>query len=194
MSFSYFGYSQLNGTISQFLANTSTLADGTRMYSMLLSVNAIVILATQFAVLRRISAWNPFTVVLLSNLLIALSFLFFLFPAAYLPLLLFITVFSLGELLIGARFDALVDELSSAENKGLYFGCSEVVRLGTISGPIVGGGLLGMFGFQAAWPVFGVLSGITIAGACLIGAARLRHRRLRVNTTVDEADAGRVIG
>lgn len=194
MSFSYFGYSQLNGTISQFLANTSTLADGTRMYSMLLSVNAIVILATQFAVLRRISAWNPFTVVLLSNLLIALSFLFFLFPAAYLPLLLFITVFSLGELLIGARFDALVDELSSAENKGLYFGCSEVVRLGTISGPIVGGGLLGMFGFQAAWPVFGVLSGITIAGACLIGAARLRHRRLRVNTNVDEADAGRVIG
>lgn len=177
MSFSYFGYSQLNGTVSQFLANTNTLSDGTRLYSILLSVNAIVILTTQFAVLRRISAWNPFNVVILSNLLIGLSFLFFLFPASYLPLLLFIIVFSLGELLIGARFDALVDELSSTENKGLYFGCAEIVKLGTISGPIVGGGLLGIFGFQAGWPVFGFLSGLTIAGALLIRSAKLRHRR-----------------
>ncbi|WP_310830311.1 MFS transporter [Paenibacillus pedocola] len=176
MSFSYFGYSQLNGTVSQFLSNTGTLADGTRLYSILLSVNAVVILTTQFAVLRRISTWNPFTVVLLSNLLLGLSFLFFLFPAAYPPLLLFITVFSLGELLIGARFDALVDELSSADNKGLYFGCAEIVKLGTISGPIAGGGLLGMFGFQAAWPVFGLLSGITLTGALLIRAARIKDR------------------
>ncbi|CAH1221905.1 Na(+), Li(+), K(+)/H(+) antiporter [Paenibacillus auburnensis] len=176
MSFSYFGYSQLNGTVSQFLSNTAMLADGTRLYSILLSANAIVILAAQFAVLRLISTWNPFTVVLLSNLLIGLSFLFFLFPAAYPPLLLFITVFSLGELLIGARFDALVDELSSADNKGLYFGCAEIVKLGTISGPIAGSGLLGMFGFQAAWPVFGLLSGITLTGALLIRAARIKHR------------------
>ncbi|MNB94647.1 putative transporter [compost metagenome] len=175
MSFSYFGYSQLNGTVSQYLSGTALLTDGTRLYSILLSVNAVVILAAQFAVLRLISGWNPFNVVLLSNLLIGLSFLFFLFPPAYLPLLLFIAVFSLGELLIGARFDALVDELSSADNKGLYFGCAEMVKLGTISGPVAGGGLLGIFGFQAAWPVFGLLAIITLAGTGLIRAARLRH-------------------
>lgn len=178
MSFSYFGYSQLNGTISQFLANTGSLDDGTQMYSLLLSVNAIVILTTQFAVLRWISSWNPFNVVILSNVLIGVSFLFFLLPVSIPSLLLFITVFSLGELLIGARFDALVDELSSADNKGLYFGYSEVVRLGTISGPIVGGALLGKLGFQAVWPVFGVLSGLTIAGAILIYAAKVKHRYL----------------
>ncbi|MNC08425.1 putative transporter [compost metagenome] len=203
MSFSYFGYSQLNGTVSQFLSNTSTLADGTRLYSILLSVNAIVILTTQFAVLRRISTWNPFNVVLLSNLLLGLSFLFFLFPAAYLPLLLFITVFSLGELLIGARFDALVDELSSVDNKGLYFGCAEIVKLGTISGPIAGGGLLGLFGFQAAWPVFGLLSGITLAGALLIRGDRIKHRHSVLSTAgqgllsiekLDEKAVSRVSG
>lgn len=182
MSFSYFGYSQLNSTVSQFLSNTAMPADGTRLYSILLSANAIIILAAQFAVLRLISGWNPFNVVLLSNLLIGLSFLFFLFPAAYLPLLLFIVVFSLGELLIGARFDALVDELSCAENKGLYFGCTEIVRLGTISGPVVGGSLLGLFGFQTAWPVFGLLAVITLAGAGLIRAAGMKH--LRSRTTV----------
>lgn len=179
MSFSYFGYSQLNGTVSQYLSNTAMLADGTRLYSILLSANAIVILAAQFAVLRLISGWNPFNVVLLSNLLLGLSFLFFLFPAAYLPLLLFILVFSLGELLIGARFDALVDELSSAENKGLYFGCTEIVKLGTISGPLVGGGLLGRFGFQAAWPVFGLLAVITLTGSGLLLVARQKHLHTR---------------
>ncbi|WP_042195961.1 MFS transporter [Paenibacillus camerounensis] len=179
MSFSYFGYSQLNGTVSQYLSGTALLTDGTRLYSILLSVNAVVILAAQFAVLRLISGWNPFNVVLLSNLLIGLSFLFFLFPPAYLPLLLFIAVFSLGELLIGARFDALVDELSSADNKGLYFGCAEMVKLGTISGPVAGGGLLGIFGFQAAWPVFGLLAIITLAGTGLIRAAGWKHMRTR---------------
>ncbi|MNI70688.1 putative transporter [compost metagenome] len=147
------------------------------MYSVLLSVNAILILLTQFAVLRRIAAWNPFNVVLLSNLLIGLSFLCFLFPLSYPILLLFITLFSLGELLIGARFDALVDELAAPENKGLYFGCSEMVRFGTIGGPVVGGGLLGLFGFQAAWPVFGMLCAVTVTGAVLIHAAKLRHHR-----------------
>lgn len=155
MSFSYFGYSQLNGTVSQYLSGTALLTDGTRLYSILLSVNAVVILAAQFAVLRLISGWNPFNVVLLSNLLIGLSFLFFLFPPAYLPLLLFIAVFSLGELLIGARFDALVDELSSADNKGLYFGCAEMVKLGTISGPVAGGGCWGSSDFRRPGPCSG---------------------------------------
>lgn len=97
MSFSFFGYSQLNGTVSQYLTATSALADGARMYSVILSLNAVVILAAQFAVLRWISKWNPFHVVLTSNLLIAASFLFFVLPVSPLMPLLFITVFSLGS-------------------------------------------------------------------------------------------------
>jgi hypothetical protein len=91
--------------------------------------------------------------------------------------LLFITVISLGELLIGARFDALVDELSSDNNKGLYFGCSEFVKIGTTFGPILGAGLLGMYGVEAPVPVFGLIGVITAAGAGLIGIARFKHLR-----------------
>ncbi|MNE69802.1 hypothetical protein D3C80_1655510 [compost metagenome] len=75
-----------------------------------------------------------------------------------------------------------MDELSSADNKGLYFGCAEIVKLGTISGPIAGGGLLGLFGFQAAWPVFGLLSVITLTGAFLIRGARIKHRHSVLST------------
>ncbi|MNC31095.1 Major Facilitator Superfamily protein [compost metagenome] len=175
MSFSFFGYSQLNATVSQYLANTKSLTNGVQLYSTLLSANALIILVAQFVLLRWISRWNPFTVVLVSNLLIGLSFLPFILPPALLPLLAFIVLFSVGELLIGARFDALVDDLATAEVKGLYFGCSELIKVGTIAGPLAGTRLLGHFGVQAGFPVFALLCGITILGAGLIAIAKSRH-------------------
>lgn len=189
MSFSFFGYSQLNGTVSQYLAATSALEDGARIYSVILSLNAMVILAAQFAVLRLIAKWNPFQVVLVSNLLIAASFLFFVLPVSPVMPLLFITVFSLGELLIGARFDALVDELSSDNNKGLYFGCSEFVKVGTTFGPMLGAGLLGLYGIESPVPVFGMIGCITGTGAVLIGAAQFRHLR-KSRQAVDATNKG----
>lgn len=177
MCFSFFGYSQLNGTVSQYLAATAALTDGTRMYSAILSINAVVVLAAQFAVLRWISRWNSFYVVLVSNLLLGTSFLFFVLPLSPIMPLLFIMVFSLGELLIGARFDALVDELSPQNNKGLYFGCSEFVKMGTTFGPMLGAGLLGLYGVESPAPVFGLIGGITAVGAIMIGMASFRHLR-----------------
>ncbi|WP_157685498.1 MFS transporter [Paenibacillus donghaensis] len=177
VSFSFFGYSQLNSTVSQYMANSNTFADGIRLYSTLLSANAVIILAAQFILLRWISGWNPFNVILTSNLLISLSFLCFVFPSSYLMLLVFIVLFSVGEMLIGARFDALVDELAPEEAKGLYFGSSEWVRTGTIGGPIIGTLLLDQFGFHSGLPVFGLLSVLTIAGAGLIHMAKFNYRR-----------------
>ncbi|MNW59764.1 hypothetical protein D3C74_377030 [compost metagenome] len=81
----------------------------------------------------------------------------------------------MGELLIGARFDALVDELAAAEVKGLYFGCSELVKAGTIAGPLAGSRLLDHFGVQAGFPVFALLCAITVTGAGLIGIAKSKH-------------------
>lgn len=178
MSFSFFGYSQLNATVSQYLANTSSLTNGIQLYSTLLSANALIILIVQFAMLRWISNCNPFNVVLLSNLLISISFLSFLFPASsYTVPLIFILLFSLGELLIGARFDTLVDELASESAKGLYFGCSEFVKIGTIGGPIIGTLLLNQFGFQSGFPVFGLICIICISGSGLISLSKFKHQR-----------------
>lgn len=95
-----------------------------------------------------------------------------------LPLLAFIVLFSVGELLIGARFDALVDELARAEVKGLYFGCSELIKAGTIAGPLAGTRMLGHFGVQAGFPVFALLCAITITGAGLIALAKSRHSKV----------------
>ena len=174
MSFSFFGYSQLNATVSQYLANSHTFADGIKLYSTLLSINAAIILTTQFIVLKSIAKWNPFNVFILSNLLISISFLLFGFSSSYTLLFLSITLFSLGELLIGARFDTLVDELSSEASKGMYFGCSEFVKIGTVFGPIVGTGLLGQLGFQSGFPVFGLLFVITIMGVGFISMAKVK--------------------
>ncbi|OKP88695.1 MFS transporter [Paenibacillus sp. P32E] len=177
MSFSFFGYSQLNATVSQYLANTSSLTNGIQLYSTLLSANALIILIVQFAMLHWISNWNPFNVVLLSNILISISFLSFLFHTSYIVPLIFILLFSLGELLIGARFDTLVDELASESAKGLYFGCSEFVKIGTIEGPILGTFLLNQFGFQSGFSIFGLICLICIIGSGLISLSKFKHQR-----------------
>lgn len=183
MSFSFFGYSQLNATVSQYLANTSSLTNGVQLYSTLLSANAFIVLVAQFAMLRWISNWNPFNVVLLSNLLISMSFLSFLFTAtSFIVPLIFILLFSLGELLIGARFDTMVDELASESAKGLYFGCSEFVKIGTIGGPILGTLLLNQFGFQSGFSVFGLICLICIIGSGLIVLSKFKHQWNIFNT------------
>ncbi|MHA6530507.1 MDR family MFS transporter [Paenibacillus sp. BAC0078] len=177
MSFSFFGYSLLNATVSQFMANTGTLRNGIQLYSTLLSLNGIIILVSQFAILRWIASWNPFNVVLVSNLLIGISFLSLVHSTSYTLLLVFIVLYSLGELLIGARFDTLVDELATEESKGLYFGCSESVKIGTICGPIIGTLLLEQFGLESGLPVFGLLCLITITGAGLLHLAKMKQPR-----------------
>lgn len=163
------------------MANTDTLKNGIQLYSTLLSLNGIIILVSQFAILRWIASWNPFNVVLV-NLLIGISFLSLVHSTSYTLLLLFIVLYSLGELLIGARFDTLVDELATEESKGLYFGCSESVKIGTICGPVIGTLLLEQFGLQSGLPVFGLLCLITITWAGLLHLAKMKHFRGETRT------------
>ncbi|WP_040950154.1 MFS transporter [Gorillibacterium massiliense] len=176
MSFSFFGYAQFNATVSQYVSSASVFTGGIHLYSMLLSMNAVIVLAAQFFVVKRISTWNPFSVILLSNLLIGGSLLLLGLVATFPLLLVFIVLFSLGELLIGARFDTLIDELSAPETKGMYFGLSETVKTGSILGPIIGTFLLGRFGVEAGGLVFTLLCGITLAGSVFIGLAKSRYR------------------
>jgi MFS family permease len=121
-------------------------------------------------------------VILLSNVLLGLSLFLFGFSSTPLLLLVFIVLFSLGELLIGARLDTLVDEMATPETKGSYFGCSELIRAGVITGPIVGTWLLGQYGLSAdaLRLVYSLLGLITLLGSGLIMLAQRGYRKGRV--------------
>lgn len=191
MSFSFFGYAQLNATVAQTLTAGPYFSNGDKLYSTLLMQNAVIILFAQFPLLKLLSRWNSFNVILLSNGLLGFSLFLFGFSSTPLLLLVFILLFSLGELLIGARLDTLVDELATPESKGSYFGCSELIRAGGITGPVVGTWLLGQYGLtpNALHLVYGLLGAVTLMGSGLILLAQRGYRKGRVRdwTQADES-------
>ncbi|WP_265459673.1 MFS transporter [Enterococcus sp. HY326] len=164
---SYFGYSQLNSTIAQFLAWRSP--EGGELYSLLLSLSAILIILLQFPILKISSQRSSASVLILSNLLFAGSLLTVLqFPKLF-WLLLFIVGYSLAELFLGARFDYAVDQLAQEHEKGVYFSISEVVKIGSTLGPIVGGNLISLWGWHNSLPIFLLLAGLTVCGSFFLG-------------------------
>lgn len=179
ISFSFFGYAQLNATVAQTLTTGPYFVSGDKLYSTLLMQNAVIILFAQFPLLKLLSRWDSFYVILLSNVLLGFSLLLFGFSSTPLLLLVFIVLFSLGELLIGARLDTLVDEMATPETKGSYFGCSELIRAGAITGPIVGTWLLGQYELtpNALHLVYGSLGAITLLGSGLILLAQHGYRK-----------------
>ena len=166
VSCSYFGYSQFNSSIAQYLSNLGT--NGVEIYSSLLSLSAIIIVIFQYPVLRLTKQRSSVLVLILSNVLFSLC----LFTAISFPtsigFILFTLFYSLAELLLGSRFDYAVDQLASEENKALYFSWSELIKLGTTVGPVVSGFLISQIGWNSYGVIFILLGFITLIGTVLL--------------------------
>lgn len=127
-------------------------------------MNALLILILQFPVLRLTQRFSPLKLLVVSNILFSLSLLLVSRSSSwgiYLAMVLFL---SLGEVLLGSNFDYSVDGFSAMEDKGFYFGLSEMVRIGNTVGPIVGGMLIEKFTTAHFNEVFLLLGLITLLG------------------------------
>lgn len=164
ITFSYFAYAQFNSTVSQFFANSPLFEDGVTLYSLLLTMNAVMILLLQFPVLRVTKSFSSYSIITASNSFFCISL--WLIPQASHSIAIFFIVLtnSLGELLLGARFDFLIDSLAPSHNKGFYFGLAELTKLGNSLGPIVGAFFIHYFSIEGYQQLFFVLGLITLGG------------------------------
>lgn len=165
MTICYIGYSQFTSTISEYLAK-DFIKDGINFYSMLLTLNAITVLALQYPILNALKRINSYVVMILSNIFIATGLLLFGLSTIKCVLALAIIIFSIGELLIGSRLDVLLDELSNSNPSlaGLYFSGAEIIKIGKFFGPIISGYLISYFTFNSHIIIFLLLSLITLTG------------------------------
>ena len=161
--FSYFGYSQFNSTISQYLSRES--AKGIEIYSSLLSLSALAIIILQFPIIRLTKNFQSSLVLGISNLLFGSCLFIIVFSPNYLALIMFTVLYSLGELLLGARFDYAIDQLANDKNRGMFFSCSELIKIGSTMGPIIGGTLISLLGWEQSTLLFGILGSITMIGS-----------------------------
>lgn len=178
IAFSYFAYAQSQSTVSLFFTSKEFGVGGNSKYSLMLSMNALLILILQFPVLRVTQRFPPLKLLMLSNVLFSFSLLLTPQSSNWGYFLVMVLSFSLGEVLLGSNFDYSVDSFSTEENKGLYFGLSETVRIGNTIGPIVGGLLIEASPSGGFKEIFIILSLITLVGQLFLW---LYGKNIRIN-------------
>ncbi|MFD3872136.1 MFS transporter [Streptomyces sp. NPDC058623] len=131
-------YCQIDSNLSRII--TDDFADGVQFFAVLLTVNAIAVVALQplaTVISKRISARRT---ILLGNALFAVACL--LFPLAGISkpsLITLIVVVSMAEVLVVPTASVLVDELAPPAMRGTYFGAATLRNLGLAAGPAAGG-------------------------------------------------------
>ncbi|GBD60828.1 MFS transporter [Tetragenococcus halophilus] len=170
VSFSYFGYSLFNSTISQYLSRLGE--NGVETYSSLLSLSALAIIIFQFPIIHLTRTIQSNCILAVSNLLFSSClFIVNLFPN-YLALITFTLFYSFGELLLGSRLDYTVDQLANENNKALFFSLAELTKIGSTMGPIIGGVLVSYLGWNNHIIIFCMLGIITLLGSPLLYFSR----------------------
>lgn len=158
------GYSQLTSTLPQYLASSDTFKNGITLYAFIMVLNAVTVIVVQYPLLSISKRYSSLTSMAFGILAIAISLFGISFTSSNWSLILWVIIFTIGEVLIFTITDYFVDEISPAHLKGTYFGAMSFTNIGQVIGPSLGGALLGYFG-----SVNGHLAFIVISFFCIVG-------------------------
>lgn len=191
VAFSYFGYAQFNSTLAQYLTLSPHFSNGSQIYAYILSLNSACILLLQFILLRVTQTLSATSVLLISNLFLASSVVLCGLAATLWGFVFIALIYSLGELLLGSRFDTLVDDMANEDLKGVYFGFAEWIKTGSVLGPIIGAQLLQTTGADRGTLLFPILGSITFLGSFFIILSKKKPRQARLNSNATNPDASK---
>ncbi|QHZ48396.1 MULTISPECIES: MDR family MFS transporter [Bacillus] len=180
------GYAHFSTTLPQYFA--AKMEDGVTVFSWLLVLNAIVVLLVQYPIVNTMKKFPPIHSIILGNILISFSLLFFSFSVNPVIWGIIVIFFTIGEVLIFSMVDMLVDEIAKPGLKGTYFGATGFNRLGNVIGPWLGGFLLSYFGVNGSIYIFFILFVTTASGipALFLAKKHLDQSR-RSNADVTES-------
>lgn len=174
MIFCVLGYGHFGSTLAQYLELSPSFTDGAKWFGYMLSLNAIVVLAVQFPLVRFSSRFSPIVPLIAGNLCVACSLLIFgLFPYIW-TMVLGVVLFTIGEVLMFTMTDVLVDRIAPNELRGTYFGMFGFNNLGNVMAPLLGGFLLDALGVNRPLLIFGIIALTTAFGLPFLLLAR-RH-------------------
>jgi DHA1 family multidrug resistance protein-like MFS transporter len=178
----WFLYTQLTVTFPLYVNEQFDMRGSV---GLLFALNAALAVALQFPVLRildaRIDSWRA---IVLGCVAVGAGFLVLGAVPAIWGLVVFVVLFSVGEIVVVPKLDVLTAYVAPA---GAVAGAFGFASLGWAAGGFLGS-LLGGLGYQAAsragrLPLFwsaGFAVGCLAAAAFAVLAARLRHRRIGV--------------
>ncbi len=168
------GYSQMTVTLSQYVA--AEVADGVRLFAVLMSTNALAVVALQYPLTRWTEKRSPFSSIAAGICFYALGLVGFAVSFNWTLFIISMVVFTLGEILTFPASNLLIDRLAPAGMRGAYFGTQSFTSLGHFLGPALGGFLLAGYGGPI---MFVTVAGITLFSILFYWSGQ-RHYELRL--------------
>jgi MFS family permease len=163
---------------------TTVLGVKVSTWPWLLALNAAIVAALQYPVVRRVRGADPMVLLALASALIGIGVGATGFVEPLLPLVLLIILVSLGELFFSPIASGVVADMAPEAIRGRYMGAWTVAWNGGASfGVIVGGVALQTLSARAAWGLILVLG---LAGALLFA---LMSQGRPLEALAPEADA-----
>lgn len=152
------GYSQIDSNLPQHLNHS--LEDGVLLFSVLLSINAIMVVVLQMPVSHLAERYKTMQVMMAGAVLMSSGLIAFSFVDGWTIAIIAILLLTVGEILIFPSSSYLVDQLATDDLRGTYFGASQFRKIGHFAGPIAGGFLLDKAGGSI---LFFVIALVTIS-------------------------------
>lgn len=145
-------YGQWSATIGTYLAGN--VKDGVQIYAYLSSINgAVVLLGNPFA-RRFIERAGALPALVVGCLFFLVSEISFLHATAFIGFAISMVIFTLGEILVVHSEYLLIDRISTAHNRGSYFGAHSFSTIGNSLGPMLGGLMLFAYGGVGMFSLF----------------------------------------
>jgi len=169
-------FGQFSAYLSQYLVVTTSAQDTYRIISTLVATNALLVIALQYAIGRRITQRHLSRWLALGLGLFLLGVSGFGLATSLALWVLSMVVFTLGEIIVFPAEYMFIDLIAPEHLRGLYYGAQNLSNLGGALGPIPCGMLLASH--PAHW-IFYMLAAFIIAGGLFywLGAANLESMR-----------------
>lgn len=149
-----FGYSQMESNLPQHLE--SSIANGVFVYSVILSINAVMVVLLQMPISHFAERFKTMQVMMAGAVFLSVGMLTFGFVTGWYTGIVAIFFVTIGEILIFPSSSYLVDKLATDELRGTYFGAAQFRKIGHVIGPIVGGFLLKEAGATVLFTVIAI--------------------------------------
>ncbi|MEJ8546780.1 MDR family MFS transporter [Brevibacillus borstelensis] len=159
--FGAIGYSQMSSTLAKYAE--MSVADGTKLFAILMSVNAVVVVLMQMPLMRWAEKRTPLASIVVGNAAYALGDLGFAFAGSWSVFIIAMVVFTIGEILTFTASDVLIDRMAPEDMRGTYYGAKSFSNLGQFIGPWMGGIFLATYGGSTLFCVVAAFSMISTA-------------------------------
>ena len=165
-------YMNMNSTLGVFLRDRHGIPE--IGYGSLISINAIIVVALQFWISRRLQKYKPLLMMAAGSLFYAIGFAMYGVVSTYLYFVVAMVVITIGEMIVSPFQQALVASFAPEQMRGRYMAVSGLSwGISFAIGPYLAGLILDSANPNLLWAMCGLLGVMASVGFTVLN--RIHH-------------------